>query len=240
MKLTTTIKSLTHFEFALWAASVVLITGSFLISGRNGSTLIAALLGVSSLIFIAKGQPLGQLLMVFFALFYAYVSYTYAYYGEMITYLGKVLPVSLFVLITWLKHPFKEGDPEIEISELSLKNIILVFALAPVVTYGFYLILSAFGTPNLMVSTLSITTSFVAASFMFLRSRYYAIFFGLNDIVLIILWTLASMDDIAYLPMVMLFVSFFANDAYAFINWNRIKSRQTLLRESVYVFEDPE
>ncbi|MFP4078000.1 MAG: nicotinamide riboside transporter PnuC [Candidatus Izemoplasmataceae bacterium] len=238
MKFFTTIKSLTLFEIALWAASVTLITGGFLISGRNGLTLIAALLGVSSLIFIAKGQPLGQLLMVFFALFYAYVSYTYDYYGEMITYLGKVLPVSLFVLITWLRHPFKEGDPEIEVSELSLKNILRVFVLAPIVTYVFYLILNAFDTPNLMVSTLSITTSFVAAAFMFLRSRYYAVFFGLNDIVLIVLWVLAAMDDIAYLPMVMLFVSFFANDTYAFINWNRIKSRQTLLRESVYTFED--
>lgn len=234
MKLQTTFKSLTRFEIALWFGSALLITGSFLIAGGNGLTLIAALLGVSSLLFIAKGQPLGQLLMVFFAVAYALISYSYAYYGEMITYLGKVLPVSLFVLITWLKHPFKEDNPEIEISHLSVKKIMIVLILAPVVTYVFYVILNAFNTPNLMVSTLSITTSFVAASFMFLRSRYYAIFFGVNDIVLIILWTLATMDDPTYLPMVMLFVSFFANDAYAFINWTRIKSKQTLLRESVY------
>lgn len=230
MKLKTTIKSLTAFEKKLWFLSAALITISFLISGGSGLTLVASLLGVSALIFMAKGQPLGQLLMAIFAITYAIISYSYSYYGEMITYLGKALPVSLFVMVVWIKHPFKEDNPEIEISELTLKKILIVALLAPIVTYVFYMVLKAFDTPNLMVSTLSITTSFVAASFMFLRSPYYAIFFGFNDIVLIVLWTLAAIDDITYLPMVMLFATFLMNDTYGFISWTRIKTKQALLR----------
>ena len=71
-----------------------------------------------------------------------------------------------------------------------------------VTTLVFYFILSAFDTPNLLFSTLSVTTSFMAAYLTFLRSPYYGVGYGLNDIVLIILWILASIEDISYLPMV--------------------------------------
>ncbi len=231
MKLKTTIQSLTLFERLLWFTSAFVITISFLFSGGNGLTLIASLLGVSALIFMARGYPLGQLLMALFSIVYALISWTYGYYGEMMIYLGKALPVSLVVMFAWLRHPFTNGNPEIEIRHVSLKKSLLIMALAPFVTALFYLILRAFNTPNLMISTLSITTSFVAASFMYLRSPYFALLFGLNDVVLITLWSLATIDDITYLPMVILFTTFLANDIYAYISWTRIQVRQGLLKE---------
>ena len=77
-----------------------------------------------------------------------------------------------------------------------------------------------------MFSTISVTTSFVAVYFTFLRSPYYALGYAANDIVLIILWTLASMENISYLPMVVCFVMFLANDLYGFYNWRKMRKRQ--------------
>ncbi len=232
MKLKQTLKTLTTFEWTLWLSSVFVITVSFLFSGGNTLTLIASLLGVSALIFMAKGQPLGQLLMAFFAVTYALISWTYGYYGEMMIYLGKALPVSIIIMFAWLRHPFQEGNAEITIEHVSLKMTLLIVLMAPVVTLIFYLILNAFNTPNLMVSTLSITTSFVAASFMYLRSPYYALLFGLNDVVLIVLWSLATIDNITYLPMVILFATFLVNDIYAYLSWTRIQVRQGIIKET--------
>ncbi len=231
MKIKTTLKSLSVFEKWLWFASAFVITLAFGFSGGNGLTLLASLLGVSALIFMAKGQPLGQLLMAFFAIAYAIISYSYQYYGEMILYLGKALPVSIVVMIIWLKNPFIDGNPEIRISKVSWRMTGLILCLAPIVTVVFYFVLKAFSTPNLMISTLSITTSFVAASFMYLRSPYFALLFALNDIVLIILWTLATSDSLIYLPMVILFATFLVNDIYAYISWSRIQIRQGLFLE---------
>ena len=75
-----------------------------------------------------------------------------------------------------------------------------MWLLALVVTVLFYFILKALNTANLFFSTLSITTSFVASYLTFLRSPYYAIGYSANDVVLIILWILASVEDISYLP----------------------------------------
>lgn len=97
-------------ERLLWGLSVVFIVGSFCAFDReNYLTLAASLIGVTSLIFNAKGNPIGQVLMVLFSLLYGIISYTFAYYGEMITYLGMTMPMAVFALISWLKNPTTGG-----------------------------------------------------------------------------------------------------------------------------------
>lgn len=80
-------------ERLLWGLSVVFICA---FDRENYLTLAASLIGVTSLIFNAKGNPIGQVLMVLFSLLYGIISYTFAYYGEMITYLGMTMPMAVF------------------------------------------------------------------------------------------------------------------------------------------------
>ena len=120
-------------------------------------------------IFNAKGNPIGQFLMVVFSLLYGIISYTFHYYREMITY---------------------------------------------------------FDTANLIPSTLSVTTSFLAVYLTFRRSPYFALAYAANDLVLIVLWVLASRYDMKYISVVVCFVVFFINDVYGFVNWQKMKHRQ--------------
>ena len=101
-----------------------------------------------------------------------------------------------------------------------------MFALALVVTIAFYFILKFLGTANLLFSTLSVTTSFTAAYLTMMRNPYYAVAYGANDIVLIVLWILATIENPIYFPMIFCFVMFLVNDVYGFINWQRMKKRQ--------------
>ena len=55
----------------------------------------------------------------------------------------------------------------------------------------------------------------------------FAFFYAGNDVVLIILWILASFESISYLPMVLCFIMFLVNDLYGFINWQRMKKKQS-------------
>ena len=87
------------------------------------------------------------------------------------------------------------------------------------VTLGFYFLLKALQTPNLAVSTISIATSFAASYLMLRRISYYAIAYALNDVVLIVLWMIASVNNLANLTMVACFLMFLLNDLYAFIRW---------------------
>ena len=98
----------TREELLLWSASTVLIIVPFYTLNReNYLTLAASLIGVTSLIFNAKGNPFGQFLMVIFSVLYGIISFSFSYYGEMITYLGMTAPMAVFALISWLRHPYK-------------------------------------------------------------------------------------------------------------------------------------
>ena len=62
-------KELTKFEIALWICSLVVVTISFLIPEKKDYlNLITSLIGVTALIFVAKGMVIGQLLCVLFAM----------------------------------------------------------------------------------------------------------------------------------------------------------------------------
>jgi nicotinamide mononucleotide transporter PnuC len=219
-------RDLSRFERLLWLLSLLGVGASFLFSPQvDLLSMIASLIGVTALIFVAKGYVLGQVLTVVFAVFYGMVSFHFQYYGEMITYLGMTSPMAILAVISWLRHPYK-GSAEVAVHHLSRRSWLLFSIVTLLVTLGFYFLLALLGTANLTVSTLSVTTSFLASALTFLRSPYYALAYAANDVVLIALWIAAAVLDFSYLPMVMCFVMFFVNDLYGLYNWRRMASRQ--------------
>ena len=219
-------------ELILWLSSIILITTFFCIFDRKEYlNLCSSLIGSTALIFCAKGNPIGQALILIFSILYGIISFGFAYYGEMLTYLGMTAPMAVFALVSWIRHPYENNRSEVKIYSLSKLDIILTIPLAIAVTVVFYFLLKALGTANLWVSTFSVTTSFVAAYFSFKRSPYFAIAYAANDVVLIVLWILAAFENISYISVIVCFVAFLANDIYSFINWKRMQKRQSKQKE---------
>ncbi len=214
-------------ELTLWASSSALILFSFLVFDRvNFMTLAASLIGTTSLIFNAKGNPIGQALMILFSLLYGVISYTFSYFGEMITYLGMTGPMALFALISWLRNPYKGNHAEVAVNRIGKWEYLGLYLATAAVTLGFYFILEHFHTANIIPSTLSVATSFIAVYLTFRRSPYFALAYAANDVVLILLWTLAAVENISYLSVIICFVMFLVNDLYGFVNWKRMEKRQ--------------
>ena len=214
-------------ELTLWGSSAGLILVSFFLFDRvNFMTLAASLIGTTSLIFNAKGNPIGQALMIVFSLLYGVISYTFSYFGEMITYLGMTGPMALFALISWLRNPYNGNHAEVAVNRLENKELVLMYVLTAVVTWGFYFILDHFNTANMIPSTLSVTTSFIAVYLTFRRSPYFALAYAANDVVLIMMWTMAAVEDISYLSVTICFAMFLVNDLYGFVSWKRMEKRQ--------------
>lgn len=216
-------------EWLLWCFSVVFIMASFLVFDRNNLlTLIASLIGVTSLIFNAKGHPFGQFLMIIFSLLYGMISLTFSYYGEMLTYLGMTAPMAVFSFFSWLKNPYQEQSSEVKVNRLKYSEVIFMIGYTFVVTFLFYFILKHFQTAYLPLSTLSVSTSFLAVYLTWRRSAFYALAYAANDVVLIVLWILASFAEISYFSVVICFIIFFVNDIYGFMSWTKMQQRQEL------------
>lgn len=223
------IKYFTKTEWAIWLSSIGLIVVSFIFSpNKDYLSFISSLVGVTALIYSAKGNPFGQVLMILFCIMYGIISYSFAYYGEVITYVLMTGPMAVYALISWLRNPYEGNKAEVKVNRISKKEVLTMIGLSIVVTIVFFFVLKRFGTANLIVSTLSVTTSFIAVYLTARRSPFYALAYAANDIVLIILWLLASIGNPEYITTVACFIVFLINDIYGFISWRRMEKRQSI------------
>lgn len=214
-------------EIGLWFCSVILILTSFFVFDRqNYLILTASLIGVTSLIYNARGNPFGQLLMVVFSMIYGLISFRQAYYGEMITYVGMTAPMAVLSMVEWMKHPYEKGSSEVRVSLMNLQQIWAMVILTALVTFVSYFILRAFHTSCLFWSTVSVATSFLAVYLTWKRSPYYALGYAANDVVLIILWSIASISDPSCISVVICFAVFLINDLYGYYSWSKMRKRQ--------------
>lgn len=217
----------TKTEWTIWLSSVTLVILSFLLFGRDGYlTLIASLIGVTSILINAKGNPVGQILMILFSILYGIISYSFTYYGEMVTYLGMTAPMAAVALVAWLRNPYKGNRAEVAVAHMKGKDCTVMSLATAAVTIAFYFILDYFHTANLIPSTISVTTSFAAAWLTYKRSPWFAVAYAANDVVLIVLWVLASLTDRSYISVTVCFAVFLLNDLYGFISWRRMRARQ--------------
>ena len=146
----------------------------------------------------------------------------------MITYLGMTMPMAVFALISWLRNPYNGNKAEVKVNTIGKTETVLMWVMTVVITIPLYFILAYFNTANIVPSTISVTTSFLAVYLTFRRSSYFALAYAANDIVLIVLWVLASLCDVRYISVVVCFVAFLANDIYGYLSWQKMKKRQAV------------
>lgn len=76
------IKELTKREWLIWLSSLaIVLVSNLLTADLDILTLAAALIGVTSLIFAAKGNVWAQILMVVFSILYGIISFRFRYWG---------------------------------------------------------------------------------------------------------------------------------------------------------------
>ena len=219
MKFRNPFKGFTKFEWCLWLGSLTAIcTAQFAAGSQDYLSLVASLVGVTSLIFAARGDIFAPVLFIIFAIIYAIISYFFRYYGEMLIYICMQLPVSVASLITWIKNLNKDGT-QVKTGRFTVKKLLIMLMINVLITVPFYFLLRYLGTPNLVPSTISVATSFAALFFMALRIPQYALFFIMNDAVMIVLWGMALSQNIGYISLVVCFLIFLINDTYTFICW---------------------
>ena len=126
------------------------------------------------------------------------------------------------------RSSFKRCSINVCSCAISKAETVWMWVLTAAVTAVFYFILAYFETANLLPSTLSVTTSFLAVYLTFRRSPYFALAYAANDVVLIVLWVMAGLCDARYVSVVVCFVAFLINDLYGYVSWQRMKIRQSM------------
>lgn len=178
---------------------------------------------------LAKGKYSCYIIGIISTFFYGYVSYINRYYGEVIISMCCTLPLMIIGLINWIKH--QDNSNTVIIKAISKKELTLVL-ISQVLLFGvYYLLLKAFNTNNIFISTLSIVASLIATYLTARRSEKGFIGFIINDIILITLWGIPVIHgEFNIIPVILCPVLLLINDIYGVYNWKRIKQKQISIK----------
>lgn len=212
-------------EFVFLGISLIAIIFCFVFSpDKSVLSLITSIFGVTVVFLIAKGFAFAPIIEIVYDLLYCAVSIILGYYGEAIICVFIMIPIAIFSIISWFKN--KNGTT-VKINQVSKKEWLWVLLAGIIVTFLIYFLLRALNTSQLIISTISFITSITGAYLVLRRSSYYAIPYILNDVILIVLWSLTiSSFGFAYLPNVLSFTIFLFNDTYGFIRWKKAEKKQ--------------
>jgi nicotinamide mononucleotide transporter PnuC len=174
---------------------------------------------------LAKGKYACYIIGIVSTFFYAFVSYSNSYYGEVIIAMCCTLPLMIVGLVNWLKH--QDNTNTVVIKEISKKELIIVLLSQTIMFIGYYYLLKVFNTNNLLVSTFSIVASIIATYLTARRSEYGFVGFIINDIILITLWSIPVVGgNTNLIPVLLCPILLLINDIYGVYNWKKIKNKQ--------------
>lgn len=222
-------KNWTVFEICFLFCSLLAITLCFIFgTDKNIFSFIVSLVGVISVLTVAKGLVIAPFINIVYNILYAIISIVQGYYGEAIIYICLMIPICLISIISWLKNKNQENTDVVNVNKIKGKEYLYLSLISLVSTIGFYFLLKVLNTSELVVSTISLMTSVIASYLMLRRCSYYALGFVVDDIISIVLWSLAIINSgIGYLPTVISFCVFLINDVYGFIHWKLEEKKQS-------------
>ncbi len=216
------------FEITLLLLSLIGLSLCFAFTkDRLWLSYIASMIGVISVLAVAKGLVSAPIICIIYSVIYSIISIMQHYYGEAIIYLGLMIPIDVASIVSWFKNRNNENSSTIKINKIHGLEYLYLLIGSIITTVAFYFLLKALNTSELIISTISLKTSVVASYLMLRRCSYYALGFMANDIVLIVLWSMLVVNSgLQFLPSAISFCIFFINDLYGFIHWKIEEKKQ--------------
>lgn len=217
----------TLFEKIFLILSLTIILICFLISkDKNYLSVGCSLLGVVAVLSVAKGLFWAPFINLVYNTIYAILSFTQGLYGEFIIGIGLMNILCVLTIIDWFKHK-KNDDDIVVVNKIKIKEYLILAIVLIIASVGFYFLLKAFNTDQLIVSTISLVGSLVASYLSLRRSSNYAFGYIFNDVVLIVMWSVNMFNNgIGFLPTVVCFIVFLVNDIYGVIHWKMEEKHQ--------------
>lgn len=225
-------KTIKWYEWSFLVCIFALITTLSVVYKSSALVILNAIVSTVAVFFISKGIIIGNFLGIGQVVLYSIISYNNALYGELIITLTFSLFSYLFSIVSWFKDLTKENVIYVN-KKIGWKEYLILFLTAAVLMIGVYFLLKHFNTANLIVSVLSCYLGAVAGYLAFRRCEYNFIFYIINNIVCIVLWSSVTIQDISNLPVLISFAVFLILNSLGVLNWTKLKKEQKTGEKSI-------
>lgn len=219
----------TSFE-AFWLLFFLAIQiGIFIYEPDSWLATIAAITGILCVVFVGKGKISNYLFGFISVSLYAYISYTFQLYGEMMLNLLIYVPVQFIGFYIWRKNMTTEntvnqaGVEEVIAKALTTTQWGIVALAALIGTFAYITLLEYLGSALATLDGATVVISVVAQILMVLRYREQWILWIIVNILTISLWiTMYFQHDKTSLPLLVMYIMYLCNAIYGYYNWIKL------------------
>jgi len=215
----------------LWLVfCLVFTTIAGIISESSALILIFSLLNIISLILAAKGKVLTYVFGFISAIMYAFISYKYDVFGQLILAVLFLTPVQIYGWYNWRKPENNTEKHEIKVKKMSLIQfgfmILAILVISAV--YGYFVLHLYFGQNiGLFADSIAEVATIVAFILTVLLYRELWVLWLIVDILTITIWMDGVIDNaitIAIIPVAITKIVALVNAIYGYMSWRKFYS----------------
>lgn len=205
------------FEFAIVAT--VVVTSAVVLAANGLSTyeainFLAAVSGILSVVYCAKGNKVGFLYGLANVALYSILSMDAKYYGEVMLNVLFYIPTNILAWFNWKKNEQASGI--VKRKSLTLKQDAAIVGGVAVATVAYHFLLVYLGGANTMLDGMSTVLSIVATVLMWRRYAEQWVCWFIVDAVTVVMWALQS-----NVTMTVMWAAYLVNAVYGYIVWRK-------------------
>ncbi|HEB5640318.1 TPA: nicotinamide riboside transporter PnuC [Mannheimia haemolytica] len=219
----------TTFEASWLIVFLAIQIGIFIYQPDTWIATIAAITGILCVVFVGKGKISNYLFGLISVSLYAYISYTFQLYGEMMLNLLVYVPVQFIGFYFWRKNMTSEntvnnaGVEEVIAKALTAKQWVIVAITTIIGTFLYIELLKYLGSALAILDGATVVISIVAQILMVLRYREQWALWIIVNMMTIALWTaMYFQNGETSLPLLVMYVMYLCNSIYGYYNWIKL------------------
>lgn len=193
---------------------------------------IAAITGILCVVFVGKGKISNYFFGLISVSLYAYISYTFQLYGEMMLNLLVYVPVQFIGFYFWRKNMTNKntvnnaGASEVIAKALNAKQWLILTAITLIGTLAYIELLKYLGSALAVLDGATVVISIVAQILMVLRYREQWALWIIVNIMTISLWAAMYLQNgETSTPLLVMYIMYLCNSIYGYYNWIQLEKR---------------
>lgn len=191
--------------------------------------LITSISGMLCVVLVAKGKVSNYYFGIIQTGTYAYISYGYGLYGEVMLNALFYFPLQFVGIYLWKNHKTEhtvKGE-EIQISSLTKKGWGITLSVFLVIFVLYAYLLEKLGGNVVWIDSASTTLSVIAQILMLKRLTEQWLFWIAVNVLSIALWVKALiLQDGNDVSMLVMWSAFLINSIYGYYNWSKVYKQQ--------------
>ena len=214
------VKKQNNYELLGFILVYIILISNVIITGDSWIAFVSAFCGISYTILAGKGVPICYLIGVVGSVFYSYLSFKNALWGNLVLYACYYVPLQIIGFFLWNKN-LQKGKNEIIKTSLSIKERYIYFCFATLFSIPIAYLFMYFNDTHPIIDSITTVFSVLGMILTVKRTLEQWIVWIIVNGLSFIMWLLIVIGGAKVYSTVIMWAVYFVLAIYFYINWKK-------------------